>query len=222
MLTTKSMNSFNGEKTKTTNSIMKREKMTKSISDSTTLHYYKFINYIIIGLLLIMLIVYIIILLYQNSMIDTSHKIFLSLFYNYFQKDKFMNLFMSILYLTFELLKLNLENENLVKVNDLDELIKKNAKEFEESYHFYYVSYVDLKSHLNEPLSSIYSYKSFSKILLTFENKDYNSTFIQEVAKLAYLSQFSVYTESEDDSNIGNDFNYFFSGEFLKNSLVTL
>ena len=218
MLTNKSMNSFTGEKSKTNNSIVKREKMVKSITESSTMQYYKFINFIIIGLLLIMLIVYIIILLYQNSMIDTSHKIFLSLFYNYYQKDKFMNLFESILFLAYDLL--GLLSEGITNEADIQNLIKGNAKEFEESYHYYYVSYVDLKSHLNEQLTSIYSIKNFSKIINTFENVYYNSTFIQEVEKLAYLSQYSIYSENQSEQYIKDDFRYFFTGEFLRNSLT--
>ena len=218
MLTTKSANSIYGDKSKTNNSILKRERMLKSISESTTLHYYKFINYIISGLLLIMLIVYIIILLYQNSMIETSHKIFLSLFYNYYQKDKFMNLFASILYLAFDLLKISIDN--IVNIDDAYNLIKLNAKVFEESYHYYYVSYVDLKSHLNEPLKAIYSTKTFSKILNTFQNIDYNSTFIQEVEQLAYLSQYSVYHEHHGNEKMRKDFKFFFSGNFTKYNLT--
>jgi len=89
MLTNKSAQSFTGEKTKTNNSILKRELISKSLSESTTMHYYQFINFIIIGLLSIMLVVYIIILIYQNSMIETSHKIFLS-------SDNKMNNFASV------------------------------------------------------------------------------------------------------------------------------
>ena len=51
----------------------------------------------IISLLSVNLVIYIVILVYQNSMIDTSHKIFLSLFHNYYQRDKFMNLLNIIL-----------------------------------------------------------------------------------------------------------------------------
>ena len=78
--------------------------------------YYQYINYIIIGLLSIMLVIYIIILIYQNSMIDTSHKIFLSLFYNYHQKDKFMNLLCPFLSNVFNLL--NVTHENITKGRD--------------------------------------------------------------------------------------------------------
>ena len=217
ILTNKSGQSFTGEKTKTNNSIIKREKMIKFMAEEKGLQYYKFINVIIIGLLLVMLLVYIIILLYQNSMIETSHKIFLSLFYNYYQKDKFMNLLGSILSNVFQLLKLT--DNNIMERTDYQNLIKLNAKDFEKSYHNYYVSYVDLKSHLNEQLTSIYSTKSFSKIINTFENVNYNSSFLQEVENLAFLSQYSIYNENVNIEYILKDYNYFFSGEFLKNKL---
>ena len=218
MLTNKSAQSFTGEKTKTNNSILKRELILKSLSESTTMHYYQFINFIIIGLLSIMLVVYIIILIYQNSMIETSHKIFLSLFYNYFQKDKFMNLLGSILTDVFSLLKLT--NQAICSTEDYRNLIKINAKNFEESYHNYYVSYVDLKSHLNEQLTSIYSIKTFNKIINTFENVEYNSTFLQEVENMAFLSLYSILNQHQVSDTIIQDLQYFFSGEFITNNLT--
>ena len=220
MLTTKSAQSFTGEKTKTNNSILKREQIIKNISNSNTMHYYKFINFIIIGLLLIMLIIYIIILIYQNTMIDTSHEIFLSLFYNYYQKDKFMNLLESILTNAFNLL--GLTYEELTTTEDYQNLIQRNAKEFEQSYHDYYVSYVDLKSHLNEQLTSIYSIKSFNKIVNTFENVQYNSTFLQEVENLAFLSLYSILGQDHLMDTIIKDYQYFFSGKFITNNLTRI
>ena len=219
-LTNKSMHSFTGEKSKTNTSIMKREKIIKNISENRGMKYFKFINVIIIGLLSIMLIIYIIILVYQNSMIETSHKIFLSLYYNYYQKDKYMNLLSSIISNAFNIL--NITENSIIHRVDYQDLIKENAKEFEESYHFYYVSYVNLKSTLNEPLTSIYSVKNFSKIINTFENEFYNSTFLQEVENLAFLSQYSIYNEDINVENIIKDYNNFFSGEFLRNPLTKI
>ena len=219
-LTNKSMQSFTGEKTKTYTSIMKREKVIKEISENKGTHYYKFINVIIIGLLSIMLIIYIIILVYQNSMIETSHKIFLSLYYNYYQKDQFMNLLSSIISNAFNIL--NITENSIMQRVDYKDLIKENAKEFEESYHYYYVSYVDLKSTLNEQLTSIYSPKNFSKLTNTFENVIYSSTFLQEVENLAFLSQYSIYSEDVKVENILKDYNNFFSGEFLKNPITKI
>ena len=78
-LTNKSLKSVSVERSKTNSSILKREKMIKSINENRKLHYYNFINIIITSLLCIMLVVYIIILVYQNTMIVTSHIIFLFL-----------------------------------------------------------------------------------------------------------------------------------------------
>ena len=219
-LTNKSMQSFTGEKTKTNTSIMKREKIIKNISENKELQIFKFINVIIIGLLSIMLIIYIIILVYQNYMIETSHKIFLSLYYNYYQKDKYMNLLSSIISNAFDIL--NITENSIMKRSDYQDLIKENAKEFEESYHYYYVSYVELKSSLNEPLTSIYSVKNFSKIINTFENVFYNSSFLQEVENLAFLSQFSIYNEDAKVENTLKDYDNFFSGEFLKHPITRI
>ena len=222
-LTNKSAVSYAGEKTKTNNSILKREIMIKNISESNTMYYYQHINVIITGLLLIMLVIYIIILIYQNSMIDTSHKIFLSLFYNYYQKDKFMNLMGTIITNVFNFM--NITKENITNSNDFNLLVKDNAKEFEESYHYYYVSYVDLKSYMNEPLTSIYSIREFGKITNTFENIQYNSTFLQEVENFAYITIYSILSENTRYTRYENyleEFKAFFSGEFLTKPFIRI
>jgi len=199
---------------------MKRDKIIKNISENSGMHYFEFINIIIIGLLLVMLIIYIIILIYQNSMIEISHKIFLSLFYNYYQKDTFMNLLSSVLSNAFNLL--NITKNNIMDRIDYQNLIKENAKKFEEGYHYYYVSYVDLKSKLNEQLTSIYSVKRFSKLTNTFENVNYNSTFIQEVEKLAFLSQYSTFSENKAFEEVLKDYYFFYKEQFLKEPLTRI
>ena len=87
--------------------------------------------------------IYIVILVYQNTMIETSHRIFLSLFYNYYQKDKFMNVLHTSLTNVFNLL--GLTSNTITERQDFRKLIRENAKNFEESYHYYYLAYVDLK-----------------------------------------------------------------------------
>ena len=218
-LSNKSIRSSTGEKTKTNTSILKREKIVKSMNEGKKLHYYNFINIIIISLLSIMLVIYIVILVYQNTMIDTSHKIFLSLFFNYYQKDKFMNLLSVILSNSFKLLKL-LKNFELGILNskDFQNIIEINAEKFEESYHNYYISYVDLKTSLNEKLTSIYSNKLFTKILVNFEPVEYNSTFIQEVEHLAFMAKYNALNEDANIDNIIDDYQNFFNGYYFNNT----
>ena len=215
----KSMVGSQGERSKTNTSILKREKLIKSINEGKQFHYYNFINIIIISLLSVMLVVYIVILVYQNSMIDTSHKIFLSLFYNYYQRDKFMNLLSIILSNAFKLLKLLSKFEiGILGSDDFRILTEKNSEKFEDSYHNYYISYVDLKTTLNEKLTSIYSSKEFTKIIVNFEPVVYNSTFIQEVEHLAFMSKYNALNEDSNMENIVDDYNKFFSGYFLNHS----
>ena len=212
-LTNKSFRSSTGEKTKTNTSILKRDKVMKAINEGRRYKYYNFINFIITGLLSVMLVVYIIILVYQNTMIDTSHKIFLSLFYNYYQRDKFMNLLGAVLSNTFYLL--DKYDIPILSHEDYKEIVEKNSDMFEQSYHEYYIAYVDLKTYLNEKLTSIYSSRIFTKIIGTFEPVEYNSTFIQEVEHLAFLAKYSAYNEDNNIGNIIEDYENFFNGTFL-------
>ena len=221
-LTNKSL-SVSGERTKTNSSILKREKMIKTINEGRKFSYYNFINVIITSLLCIMLVVYIIILVYQNTMIDTSHKIFLSLFFNYYQRDKFMNLLGAFLSNSFELLNLyNITEDRILDRNDYRALMLENSEKFEESYHNYYIAYVDLKTYLNEKLTSIYSLKGFTKILGTFEPKEFNSTFIQEVEHLAFLAKYCALNEEKALDYIHEDYSNFFNGTFIKNKSMKI
>ena len=218
-LTSKSIKTNSGERSKTNMSILKREKMIKSINEGRTFHYYAYINIIITSLLCIMLVVYIIILVYQNTMIDTSHLIFLSLFFNYYQRDKFMNLLGAVLSNAFELLNLyNITEPRILNRSDYRNLMEENSEKFEESYHDYYIAYVDLKTYLNEQLTSIYSYKVFTKILGTFEPLEFNSTFIQEVEHLAFLAKYCALNENKAMDYILEDYQNFFSGNFLNDN----
>ena len=219
-ISAKSFRSSTGERTKTNTSILKREKLLKTINEENRHRYYNSINIIITSLLSVMLVVYIIILVYQNTMIDTSHKIFLSLFYNYYQRDKFMNLLGSVLSNAYNLL--NKYDIDIMNNEDYKIMIEKNSEMFEESYHKYYIAYVDLKTYLNEKLTSIYSYKVFTKILGTFEPREYSSTFIQEVEHLAFLAKYSAFNEDKDIESIIEDYENFFNGSFLINDDIKI
>ena len=222
-LTNKSFKSSTGERTKTNTSILKREKIVKSINEGKKLNFYNFINVIIISLLIIMLVIYVIILIYQNNMIETSHKIFLSLFFNYYQRDKFMNLLSVILSNAFKLLEL-LSNLPIGIISDQDFLdaIEKNADKFENSYHNYYISYVDLKTSQNEKLTSIYSNKNFTKIIGTFEPLVYASNFIQEVEHLGFLAKYNAINEKTNLDHIKEDYQILFNGSFLLNDTIPI
>ena len=222
-LPNKSVKSSTGERTKTNTSILKREKIAKSINEGKKLNYYNFINIIIIALLLIMLVVYVIILIYQNNMIDTSHKIFLSLFFNYYQRDKFMNLLSIILSNAFKLLKLlNKFEIGILNSDDFLNTIESNADKFENSYHNYYISYVDLKTSQNEKLTSIYSNKNFTKIIGTFEPIVYSSNFIQEVEHLGFLAKYNAINEETNLDHIQEDYQILFNGSFLINDTIPI
>ena len=102
--------------------------------------------------------------------------------------------------------------------DDFRILTEKNSEKFEDSYHNYYISYVDLKTSLNEKLTSIYSSKEFTKIIVNFEPVKYNWTFIQEVEHLAFMFKYNALNEDSNMNNIIDDYNKFFSGYFLNHS----
>ena len=156
-------------------------------------------------------------------MIETSHKIFLSLFFNYYQRDKFMNLLSVILSNAFKLLRLLSRFEiGVLNSDNFLTAIENNADKFENSYHHYYISYVDLKTSLNEKVTSIYSTKNFTKIIGTFEPVIYPSNFIQEVEHLGFLAKYNALNEEGNLDNIKEDYQILFNGSFLLDETIPI
>ena len=66
--------------------------------------------------------------------------------YDYYQKDKFMNLLGAVLSNVFDLLNLTKIDSNITSRDDFRLLIENNAANFEHSYHNYYIAYEILQN----------------------------------------------------------------------------
>ena len=160
---------------------------------------FKFIIYIILCLLAILLVIYICIIFYQNNIISTGHNIFLGLYYNYYQRDKLLCLFSSILSSYYFLHNItNYDDTSLINNTLLQGIMKSYSFDFQNSFHYFYTSYIDYKKNLNEPLTALYALRKMNKISTDWNNIAYESDYISEAE---YIS-FSAHNAALDLENI--------------------
>ena len=148
---------------------------------------FRFIIYIIIILLAILLIIYICIIFYQNNIISTGQNIFLGLYYNYYQRDKLLCLFASILSSYYFLSDITNYNDTELMSNTLLQgIMKSYSFDFQNSFHYFYTSYIDYKKNLNEPLTALYLPRTMNKISTDWNNIKYESDYISEAEFISY------------------------------------
>ena len=149
---------------------------------------FKYIAIIIIFLLAVLLIIYISIILYQNNIISTGQNIFLGLYYNYYQRDKLLCLFASILSSYYYLSEITTyKNSDKIMNNSLLQgIMKSYSFDFQNSFHYFYTSYIDYKKNLNEPLTALYSLREMNKISTDWNNIKYYSDYISEAEFISY------------------------------------
>ena len=149
---------------------------------------FKYIIYIILCLLAILLVIYISIIFYQNNIISTGQNIFLGLYYNYYQRDKLLCLFSSILSSYYMLSDITnyTDVNNLMNNILLQGIMKSYSFDFQNSFHYFYTSYIDYKKNLNEPLTALYKPRIMNKISTDWNNIRYESDYISEAEFISY------------------------------------
>ena len=154
---------------------------------------FKFIGVFNFTLLSILLIIYIFIIYYQNLIISTGHNIFFGLYYNYYQRDKLLCLFSSILsayFMTTNITNytLGIKEPTYMNTNNLTQIMKSYAFDFQNSFHYFYTSYIDYKKNLNEPLTALYKPRTMNKITTDWNNIEYSSDYISEAEFISYIA----------------------------------
>jgi hypothetical protein len=112
--------------------------------NNTKIYRVQFFNYVtplVIIILGSLLITYIFILLYQSNMVSSSHKGFLILYYNYYQRDQLYALYSVSLSSYYHFT--NITNlSDIMTENDYINLIKRYSIEFQNSFHIFYDIYI--------------------------------------------------------------------------------
>jgi len=163
---------------------------------------FKYITYIIALLLIVLLIIYIYIIFYQNDIISTGYNIFLGLYYNYFQRDKLLCLFSTILssYYTMNNIT-DYGDSNIMDKQNLKQVMEDYSMDFQNSFHSFYISYIDYKRNLNEPLTALYEPRTMDKITTDWVTITYSSDYISEAEFISYSAN-NAAIDLEDDENV--------------------
>jgi hypothetical protein len=178
--------SINASNNKTISTAKKINNVQNTVKNNE-IKCFKYIIYIIISLLAILLVIYICIIFYQNNIISTGHNIFLGLYYNYYQRDKLLCLFASILSSYYYLHNItNYDNTKLVTNTLLQGIMKSYSFDFQNSFHYFYTSYIDYKKNLNENLTALYALRTMNKISTDWNNIRYESDYISEAEYISY------------------------------------
>ena len=175
--------------------------------------YYKLLNFILLTLIMISFTIYIIILFLQNKMIIMAHSIFKSLFYNYYQRDKLLNIYSSIISLLFKYSNFWINDIN--SIEDYRNNIINSSLFYDNNYHKFYKYYVQHKNMNGEDYSELLEERNFTKIQVNYENKTYTSDYISQshyVFRYGYnLGAF------DNDNNIEYDVNMILFDNYLNN-----
>ena len=181
---------------------------------------FKYITFMIAFLLVVLLIIYVYIIFYQNDIISTGYNIFLGLYYNYFQRDKLLCLFSTILssyYMMFNLT--NYGNSDIMDKDNLKNIMEEYSMDFQNSFHSFYISYIDYKRNLNEPLTALYEPRMMEKITTDWQSEIYESDYISEAEFISYSAN-NAAIDLEKDSNVvlarEEDCPRFFQANFQK------
>ena len=210
-------------KNKTNTSLTKRKlvKVQNNVKNNE-IKCFQFIGFFNFGLLSILLVIYIFIIYYQNLIITTGHNIFFSLYYNYYQRDKLLCLFSSILsayYFTVNITFYDNENRDneYMNTDNLTQIMKSYSFDFQNSFHYFYTSYIDYKKNLDEPLTGLYKLRTMNKISTDWNNIEYTSDYISEAEFISYIAH-NAATELVGDQieKTRNDCPYLFQSRYLR------
>ena len=174
---------------------------------------FELLNFILVILLMFSLVIYIIIIYIQNNMIITAHWIFKCLFYNYYQRDKLLIIFSSILSLSFKFSDFWTNDKNTIE--DYKNLIINNSLIYDESFHLFYEYYVKHKNIIGEEYKELLEERNFSKIQINYENKVYKSDYLSQ-AQYAFRYAYNL-GSFDDDENIKYDVDMIIFDKYLIN-----
>ena len=179
---------------------------------------FRYIIYMILALLAILLVIYICIIFYQNNIISTGNNVFLGLYYNYFQRDKLLCLFASILssyYYLYEITSYD-NSSHLMNNTLLQGIMKSYSFDFQNSFHYFYTSYIDYKKNLNEPLTALYASRIMNKISTDWNNIRYESDYISEAEFISYSAHNAALDLDNIEKAKEQDCPQLFQGTFNK------
>ena len=75
-----------------------------------------------------------------------------------------------------------------MNTDNLTQIMKSYSFDFQNSFHYFYTSYIDYKKNLNEPLDQLYELRTMNKITTDWNNVVYTSDYISEAEFISYIA----------------------------------
>ena len=199
--------------------IEKAKSIDKSICDF-------YIKYILFFIMISLLIIYVFILLYQNKIITTSHDIFLVLFYDYYQRDKIINIlslincvYISVMGFTNYVNSTYSTNLNIT-LFDIGCLLSKYSPQLEDSYYRFFNIYKNYKLKNNKPMSAYLQLKNVTKLTKDWQTKTYSSDILSIFQSISFFTNKLFLTDDEKIiAKYKHDFQFLFHLDFEKKLL---
>ena len=75
-----------------------------------------------------------------------------------------------------------------MNTGNLTEVMKSYSFDFQNSFHYFYTSYINYKKDLGEPLNQLYELRIMNKITTDWNNIEYSSDYISEAEFISYIA----------------------------------
>jgi hypothetical protein len=162
-----------------------------------------------------LLITYIIILLYQRSMVTSSHKGFLIFYYNYYQRDQLYALYSVTLSSYYHYMNTT-DFSDVMNETDYIDLIKRYSIEFQNSFHIFYDIYISYNNEDTSQIHFIFDENEVFKISNYFNQTSTIGDYIKEAEYISYISRLCSIKDNLTD--IIEDSKLLFFGNIFDNS----
>jgi hypothetical protein len=80
----------------------------------------------------------------------------------------------------------NYGNSDIMDKDNLKNIMEEYSMDFQNSFHSFYISYIDYKRNLGEPLTALYEPRMMDKITTDWQNMIYESDYISEAEFISY------------------------------------
>ena len=163
----------------------------KKPSDFLNANCIKLIVMLIYFILVLLVVGYLLIYIYQKKTIDISKSLFLSLFYNYYQRDDFFHLY--TFYLSLYFYYMNLTNigsiYNKVTLYDFQNILDQKSINLEDCYHNFYTYYIDFNQRTGYSIDGIFDEFLVEKLSVNWVAGKYKSNYLTEIEYLSYKTK---------------------------------
>ena len=151
-------------------------------------------------ILMLLVVGYLMIYFYQKNTVSISKSLFLSLFYNYYQRDDFFHLY--CFYISLYFYYMNLTNIGLIYNNvtlyDFQNLLDQKSINLEDCFHNFYTYYIDFNQKTGYSIDGIFDEFLIEKLSVNWIPGKYKSDYLTEIEFLSYKTKVFKLPKKDD------------------------